>query len=368
MQSIMTRLKLLLAALFIAVPALAQAQIDPSWQITGVSGTPTGSGALVLNTNPSLIGLTMGGNVGLGANHLSYGGTAAGLSFNSANLMQASAGASITSTSLTVPPLSILSNVSAGGSQTAIKFSDIAGTGGWLIGRSLNSDDANDFFLYNVTDSAARLTIAATTGAVSTNGGSLTAGAISGTVGAFTSGVSVTKSGSAQVTYSAINGNDTAEFGIFPAGDGYVSIDGMHSFYTHVNGNQITQVSSTGLAVTGTTSSTSFADSGGHLLISSTAPTIASGFGTSPSILANNTAAFQVTAGSGGTSYQGELTMPAATNGWACTAHELGVASSEIQQTATSGTDVQVANYNSTTGANYPWGVGSKILFQCTAF
>ncbi|MHB8674547.1 MAG: hypothetical protein ACYDAK_12845 [Candidatus Limnocylindrales bacterium] len=107
---------------------------------------------------------------------------------------------------------------------------------------------------------------------------------------------------------------------------------------------------------------------GPNIIESATAPTIASGFGTSPTLTASNTAAFTVTAGTGGTSYQGEFTMPTAAHGWVCTGHELGVASSLIQQTAVSPTDVQVSNYNSTTGANLPWAAGFTILFQCAAY
>jgi hypothetical protein len=153
MRLIMTRLKVFLAGLLVAVPALAQQQIDPSWQITGVSGTPSGTAnsALALTASPTftgtvalpivnasgratfnagisiptgqsitgagtaaitgfagitatnltgtlqtaaqpaitsvgtLTGLTLSGNVDLGANHISNDGTAAGLSFDSSN-------------------------------------------------------------------------------------------------------------------------------------------------------------------------------------------------------------------------------------------------------------------------------------------
>ena len=123
----------------------------------------------------------------------------------------------------------------------------------------------------------------------------------------------------------------------------------------------------TSLTVSGATS-TGSQSIGSNLIISSTAPTIASGFGTSPSILANNTAAFRVTVGSGGTDYQGQLTMPAAPNGWACTAQEVGMAYSAIRQMNSSTINVQFNNYNSSTGANMPWGVGALILVQCTAY
>jgi hypothetical protein len=57
------------------------------------------------------------------------------------------------------------------------------------------------------------------------------------------------------------------------------------------------------------------------LLISSTAPTISSGFGTSPSIVsANSTASFRVNVGTGGVATSGVVGLPtAAGNGWSCT-------------------------------------------------
>lgn len=46
--------KLFIVALALALPALAQQQINPATQIRGVSGAPTGTGALVLNTSPTI--------------------------------------------------------------------------------------------------------------------------------------------------------------------------------------------------------------------------------------------------------------------------------------------------------------------------
>lgn len=55
------------------------------------------------------------------------------------------------------------------------------------------------------------------------------------------------------------------------------------------------------------------------ILVSATAPTISSGFGTSPSIVANNgTAAFTVNVGTGGVATSGVIGLPTATTGWNC--------------------------------------------------
>ena len=109
---------------------------------------------------------------------------------------------------------------------------------------------------------------------------------------------------------------------------------------------------------------------GTNLVISNTAPTIASGFGTSPSIVANNTAAFQVTVGSGGTATAGTITMPTAPNGWACNANYTAVQSlGYIEQTnVISATQFSIANIHATTGLAVAWPAGTTIQVQCAAF
>lgn len=110
---------------------------------------------------------------------------------------------------------------------------------------------------------------------------------------------------------------------------------------------------------------------GGNLIVSTTAPTIASGFGTSPSIVANNTAAFRVTVGSGGVSGTGVITMPAAPNGWICNVQNISRISGApviTAQTGSSTTSVNVTQVNTSTGNFVYWVANDVLLFQCTAF
>jgi hypothetical protein len=61
-----------------------------------------------------------------------------------------------------------------------------------------------------------------------------------------------------------------------------------------------------------------------NMLISSTAPTISSGFGTSPSITANNgPVAFRVNVGTGGTAGTGVIGLPTAATGWNCFCNDM---------------------------------------------
>lgn len=108
-----------------------------------------------------------------------------------------------------------------------------------------------------------------------------------------------------------------------------------------------------------------------NLAVSSTAPTISSGFGTSPSIVASNgTAAFQVNVGTGGTASSGVIGLPAATNGWSCSVADVTTQSTSVfltKQTASTTTSVTVTNYN-TAGAATAWVASDKLNFLCMAY
>lgn len=104
------------------------------------------------------------------------------------------------------------------------------------------------------------------------------------------------------------------------------------------------------------------------LAIQNTAPTISSGFGTSPSIASSNgTAAFTVNVGTGGVATSGVIGLPTATNGWVCRCDDITTASATVfltKQTASATTTCTVGNFN-TAGAAAAW-VASDIL-HCTA-
>jgi hypothetical protein len=108
-----------------------------------------------------------------------------------------------------------------------------------------------------------------------------------------------------------------------------------------------------------------------NLVSSGTAPTIASGFGTSPSITASNgTAAFEIHIGTGGTVSSGALTMPTATNGWVCDAQDISTVSASVFQTkqiATTATSVTFQNY-STAAVPTAWTAGDNLVIKCSAF
>lgn len=106
------------------------------------------------------------------------------------------------------------------------------------------------------------------------------------------------------------------------------------------------------------------------VVISSTAPTIASGFGTTPSIAASNgTAAFTVNVGTGGTADTGVITLPTATTGWALSCINLSNSATAVTaQTASTTTSATIANYSRTTGLLTAWTASDIISITAVAY
>ncbi len=98
-----------------------------------------------------------------------------------------------------------------------------------------------------------------------------------------------------------------------------------------------------------------------------TAPTIASGFGTSPSMVATNgTAAFSINVGTGGTATAGIITLPTAANGWIVHCVNISNAAiAETVQTATTTTSATISNFARVGGLLTAW-TASDII-RCTA-
>lgn len=105
------------------------------------------------------------------------------------------------------------------------------------------------------------------------------------------------------------------------------------------------------------------------MLFSSTAPTIASGFGTTPSIVnSNGTASFAVNVGTGGTASSGILTLPAATTNWNCAViNSLSGAGTLTQQSAHTSTSVTLTNYTISTDVAVAWTASYVIELNCVA-
>lgn len=104
----------------------------------------------------------------------------------------------------------------------------------------------------------------------------------------------------------------------------------------------------------------------GNTLVSATAPTIASGFGTSPVITANGTASFTVNVGAGGTASTGTLTFPAMSTAPNCSiSNPMAAAGTFTQQSAQTTTSVTFTNYTSATLTPVAWPASYVLRVIC---
>jgi len=99
-----------------------------------------------------------------------------------------------------------------------------------------------------------------------------------------------------------------------------------------------------------------------------TLPTIASGFGTSPTISAVSTFVFKIVVGTGGAA-NGSITLPTAPNGWLSFAADVTSGSTLfLQLTGSTATSVTFTSYSVTTGAAANMSAGDVILVNAIAY
>lgn len=108
------------------------------------------------------------------------------------------------------------------------------------------------------------------------------------------------------------------------------------------------------------------------LLISNAAPTISSGFGTSPSVPNNNgTHAFTVNVGTGGTATSGVIGLPTAAHGWICVAQDITTQSSTVfitkQIAPAAASACTIGNFNNL-GAAAAWVASDVLTVTATAY
>lgn len=106
------------------------------------------------------------------------------------------------------------------------------------------------------------------------------------------------------------------------------------------------------------------------LLIAGSAPSISSGFGTSPSLPSNNgTASFTVNVGTGGTATNGVIGMPTAATAWNCSVTNItataGHRADNTVQTAAATNSVTIENQTKSTGAAVAWTASDVVQLSC---
>ena len=107
---------------------------------------------------------------------------------------------------------------------------------------------------------------------------------------------------------------------------------------------------------------------GSNLVASTTLPTISSGFGTGPTILANSTFCFKIVVGTGGAA-SGTIALPTAPNGWLAFAADVTSGSTLfLQLTGSTATSVTFTSYSVTTGSAANMSAGDVVLVNCIAY
>ena len=99
-----------------------------------------------------------------------------------------------------------------------------------------------------------------------------------------------------------------------------------------------------------------------------TLPSIASGFGTNPSIFASLARGFRITVGTapGGS---GSITMPASPNGWMCKGSDVtNFSTILLQQSADTTTSVSFNAYSMTTGTATNFVAGDELHISCVEY
>lgn len=203
-----------------------------------------------------------------------------------------------------------------------------------------------------------------------------TAPASTGTSGTFPTGNStgVLKVGAGTSTNNSIQMNGSVTTGFYVNGtDLYVNngTTGIISrstgtVYINTSGIQNTTFSSSGIITNNITGTGFFKIGAGGISVSATPPTIASGFGTSPTITATNTASMQVNVGTGGTASSGVLTFPAMTTAPICSiSNPLTGAGAMTVVSAQTTTSITLTNYTISTDLALAWPASTILSILC---
>lgn len=186
---------------------------------------------------------------------------------------------------------------------------------------------------------------------------------------AFSAGCSVAllQDGTGQITVARQTSGALVPSGVTATTSGQWSIIGVTVMS---NGGSAAQWHPTGELTPGIQASTlgGTGAAAPHPLGSATAPTISSGFGTSPSIVASNgTFGYTVNVGTGGTASSGVIGLPTAPTAWACQVHNQQVPTTTVANTvitAATTASITVGNFNSADSAT-AWGASAVLVVTC---
>ncbi len=189
--------------------------------------------------------------------------------------------------------------------------------------------------------------------------------AVPGPIGSTTAstGAFTTLTASGAVTLSPAS----AAVAISPTGTGTVAISPVGALT--INPTAASTINNTSIGVTTPAAVKATSLTLTNLVANTTAPTV-SGFCTTPAVPANNgNAAFTINVGTACAASTGTITLPAATTGWVCDAHDVTTpASNIIEMTGGTTTTVVLQNYVRTTGVASNFTSSDVIRVKCSAY
>lgn len=236
---------------------------------------------------------------------------------------------------------------------SVLTFSLASATGAYVLGQKIVSDQASgsDGLAFTVNGARAHLGTGANDYFAS-DGTSISA------AGAFSTNGDLSVNAGRVFARSATGG---FSFGV--AGSQFLGMGAGSSVITVDNGGVF--------SMGGAQGSDERLKIGGSLFIDNVAPTISSGFGTSPSVTASSgTAVFRVNVGTGGTASTGVIAFTiAATTGWNCTAGDVTTPDSFSTVMISSTTNTATfKNYSRTTGIAIAWTASDILAITCFGF
>ncbi len=170
--------------------------------------------------------------------------------------------------------------------------------------------------------------------------------------------------------------NDQNNAAIIGGGDNnlYLNVTTAKTHHIRVHGVDQVTVASTLMAVTPPLNAIGNIQNNGSLLVSATAPTIASGgctTGSAQSVSASNgSSAFEITLGGATCGSTITLTMPAAAHNWVCDAHDITTPAGNVLDMtgAASTTAVVLTNFSRTLGTAANFGAADKLAIKCLPY
>jgi len=139
--------------------------------------------------------------------------------------------------------------------------------------------------------------------------------------------------------------------------------------FSGTNANQITKARAIGNSggITIDANTVLIENFGNTWNVALTAPTISSGFGTSPSVTQNaGYRSFSINVGTGGAASSGVIGLPAAAHGWSCAVADVTTpAGNSTVQIGSSTTTVTVTNFSRTTGLATAWPASDILQVSC---